>query len=210
MSLFNISRSSLSNYKFQRNDWIEIDGYKTAITSADDALKTSANRFMNTSTDYRDIIGLIEFDDEDYYYAMKVLSSPDGMQQVTKKGKVIGPHYLIHQWINGWDAGSLRDAENVQETQDIWGMPPAARLRKYKEWRESLLKEQAERISEEASKYNIAHSRLIQKYDERNLEIVRARRIIACATTAAAMYRNEISAASPDILIVEVHDRQST
>jgi hypothetical protein len=203
MSLFNISRSSTANYKFKRDDWTEIDGYKVAITAADDALKTSANRFMNTSTDYRDIMDLIEFDDDEYYYALKVLPLSDGMQRVTKKGKAIGPHYLINQWVNGWDADSLRDAENVQETQEIWGMPLAARKRKYNEWRESLLKEQAERISEEAGKYNDAHSRLARKYDERNLEIVRARRIIACTTTAAAMYRNEIAAASPDVLIVE-------
>lgn len=203
MSLFNISRSAASNYKFGRADWTEIDGHKVAITAADKALQTSANRFMNTSTEYRDIMELIEFDDEDYYYAMKVFPSSDGMQKVTKKGKTIGPHYLLHQWINGWDAGSLREAENVQETQEIWGMPLAARKRKYDDWRESLLKDQAERISEEACKYNDSHARLARKYDERNLEIVRARRIIACTTTAAAMYRNEINAASPDVLIVE-------
>jgi hypothetical protein len=203
MSLFQISRSGASNYKFTRNDWTEIGGYRQAITSADDALKTSANRFMNTTTEYRDIMELVEFEDEDFYYALKVHPAADGMQQVTKKGKPIGPYYLLHQWINGWDAGALRDAENVQETQDVWGLPLVTRKRKYDEWRDSLLKEQAERIAAEAVNYNDAHARLARKYAAQNLGIVKTRRIIACTTTAAAMYRDEINAASPDVVIVE-------
>lgn len=204
MSLFNIIHGSKnSNFKFTRADWTQIDELKRDITAADTALTDANTRFMNTSTSYRDIMELIEFEDQNYYYAFKQEPAADGMARVTKKGKPVGATYLIDQWISGWDAGLFKNDENQVEAAEIWRMPHQARQRKYDEWRESLLKEQAERISTVAVKYNDAHVKLHRKYEERNLDIIRSRRLIACTTTAAAMYRHEISAAAPDIVIVE-------
>jgi hypothetical protein len=204
MSLFNIiQQSGTSNYKFGRADWVAIDSLKQDINTADNALNDASTRFMNTNTEDRDIMELIEFEDEDYFHAMKVPSGQDGMRRVGKKGKVAGPSYLYHQWSNGWDAGVFRDAANVMESAAIWAMPPNARKRKIAEWKESLLKEQAVRIRSLATGYNHAHHQLARKFDERNGAIVRSRRIIGCTTTAAAMYRDEINAASPDVILIE-------
>jgi hypothetical protein len=204
MSLFNIIHGSKThNYKLTRADWVTIDTRKQEINAADTSLKTAALRFMNTTTTYDDIVQLIEFEDPDYYWAFKQEASADGMTRADKKGKAYRPTFLINQWLNGWDAGVFCNDPNQAEAADIWGMPKLARERKHEEWRSVLLKEQAERISALGTTYNEAHVQLSRKYDERNHEIVRSRRIIACTTTAAAMYREEINAAAPDVVIVE-------
>jgi hypothetical protein len=204
MSLFNIIHGSKThNYKFGRADWATIDKHKQDINAADSSLKDAALRFMNTTTTYDDIIQLIEFEDPEFYWAFKQEASADGMTRADRKGKAYRPTFLINQWSNGWDAGVFRDDSNQLEAADIWGMPKPARERKFEEWRNALLKEQAEHISVLGSSYNGAHAQLSRKYDERNQEIVRSRRIIACTTTAAAMYREEINAAAPDVVLVE-------
>lgn len=189
--------------KFTRNDWTTIDSYKGIMQGASDELRRASLQFMNTNLSLDALMEYLEFEDHDYYAAFQVPSSDDGMQRVGKKNKQIGPYYLISQWTKGWDAGTLRDAPSVVANREIWSMTPAERQVRTTQWIEGLLQEQVVLIHDNALKYNTAVDGLDRKFEQGKGVIIASKRIIGCTTTAAAMYRDHLNAASPGVLLVE-------
>jgi hypothetical protein len=201
-SLFNISKGN-SGYRMTRNDWTVIDEIKRDLQDVTDRLKAASSRYMSTSVGYQELFEFLEFEYPDFHSAFEVPSSKDGMQQVTRKGKPVGPHYLLHQWTNGWDAGMFRVADNVKEAAHIWDMPTPARKAKLAEWESEILKEQVADIHALTTEYNSLIRKLDDKFDESNRAIIRSKRVIGCTTTAAAKYRDAINAAEPSVVLVE-------
>lgn len=54
-----------------------------------------------------------------------------------------------------------------------------------------------------AEKYNELQSRLERMFKQKDAETIKSKRVIACTTTAAAKYSQEMQAASRDVLLVE-------
>jgi hypothetical protein len=125
------------------------------------------------------------------------------MTQVGKKGRVAGPHYLLNQWVKGWDAGIFKNHPQILNASDIWSMPPALRQDRLSQWKQEILKTQVANIYAVAKLYNQCQSRLERKFTEKDGAILASKRIIGCTTTAAAKYGHDIQAASPDVLLVE-------
>jgi hypothetical protein len=201
LSLFKVDHQS--HFKFRREDWKIIDRYKLQLLECEKALATAADRFQNTAIKNSNILEHLEFEAEDFFAAFTVPKASDGTRHVMRRGKAVPDDYLYCQWLNGWNAGIFRDAENVKAASEIWQMPRVARNAKIAEWRDNLLKEQVLTIHEHAKEYNHCIDLLEQKFEERNRAIIASKRIIGCTTTAAAKYREGINAASPDVLLVE-------
>jgi len=125
------------------------------------------------------------------------------MIQVGRRGRAIGPHYLLDQWANGWDAGIFKNHPRILNASDIWGMPPALRQDRLNKWEQEILKAQVADIYAVAKLYNQCQSRLERKFTEKDGAILASKRIIGCTTTAAAKYGDDIQAALPDVLLVE-------
>lgn len=125
------------------------------------------------------------------------------MTQVGKKGRVAGPHYLLNQWVKGWDAGIFKNHPQILNASEIWSMPPALRQDRLSQWKQEILKTQVANIYAVAELYNQCQSRLERKFTEKDGAILASKRIIGCTTTAAAKYGHDIQAASPDVLLVE-------
>jgi hypothetical protein len=202
LSLQNLQRGP-NQFKFTRADWATIDSIREELRTSDSALKTLSTRFANTDLGLPAIMEFLEFEEPDYYEAFSVPTSMDGMQLIGRKNKAIGPYELIGRWIQGQDAGLLKNAPSVLQFDHIWSMPLPERKNKLLAWKNELLREQVIEINKEAVRYNSFVRNLERKFDEGRGAIIRSKQIVGCTTTAAAMYREHLNAAAPDVLLVE-------
>lgn len=204
LSLHNIQRSS-PNSKLTRADWAEISLLEQKILKLDESLETCSKKYNASDPTHAEIMEHLEFHDTDdhFFYAFTVPSSDNGETVVNNRGKALDKLYLIKNWINGYDAGALRTHTVAKEAREIWNMNVGARRAKLATWKESILAEQVNSISDLIKQYNEAQTELDAKFDQTVGRVLASRRIIGCTTTAAAKYREQITAASPDLLLVE-------
>ena len=202
LSLQHVQRSS-PHSRFTRNDWTEVDTTRAEIRDYNDSLTRAAGRYQSFNPRFEDIMAFLEFEDTGYYSAFTLPVPAKGQTLVGKKGKPLGKNYLINQWYNGWDAGALRDHEQVKEWPSVWEMNPAERKRKIASWKEAILRDQVQAIQESAQKYDRSQARLDAKFEAKDGKVLASKQIIGCTTTAAAKYREQIHTARPDILLVE-------
>jgi hypothetical protein len=125
------------------------------------------------------------------------------MTTVGRGGQAISDIYLLDRWASGKNAGVFAQSDVVTDAPDVWGMRYADRQAKMKSWGAEILKEQAQHISTLGRDYNRCMHDLSRKFSEKDAATLNSKRIIGCTTTAAAIYRESIQAASPDILLVE-------
>jgi hypothetical protein len=70
-------------------------------------------------------------------------------------------------------------------------------------WSEELLEDRVEAILEAGDRFNNRQEPLSAKFQQRTRQVLRSKRIIACTTTAAAIYRDAIREVGPEVLVVE-------
>jgi hypothetical protein len=161
------------------------------------------NQYLRSTIHDADIMGFIEFEDDKFFQAFSIPSSEDEMTFVGKGGRAIDEYYLLNQWSNNRDAGAFKQHPHVLNWSEIWGMPSASRQAQVASWKAKILKDQVEAVCLSAKLYDKCQVELQRKFEERNVEILRNKRIIGCTTTGAAKYKDSIQAASPDVLLVE-------
>jgi superfamily I DNA and/or RNA helicase len=95
--------------------------------------------------------------------------------------------------------------KRVRETEfrDVWGMSPGERIKAYNEWREAMLKERLARIRDSGKAYDASLEQLDAIFIEKDLAVIRQKRIVACTTTAAAKYGRVLQSIAPGVLLVE-------
>ncbi|KAH0828788.1 P-loop containing nucleoside triphosphate hydrolase protein [Lanmaoa asiatica] len=152
---------------------------------------------------FDDILTHIEFEDFTFWDAFQVPSAPDGSQIVGKKGKPIQQDYLIWQWSNGWDAGILKNHPKVRDAEMIWNMDPPSRQALLAKWKGEIIKGVVADMCNVGKDYNNAQDELTRRFGESTVTLLKQKRIIGCTTTGAAKYAVDLSAVSPDVLLVE-------
>jgi hypothetical protein len=184
-------------------DWKIIDSSKAEAEIHANSLNMAFKQYLKSTVHDEDIMGLIEFEDDKFFQAFSVPSSADEMTIVGKGGKAIDEYYLLNQWSNNWNAGVFKEHPHVLNWSEIWGMSSASRQAQLAKWKATILKDQVEGVCLSAKLYDRCQVELLRKFEERNVGILRNKRIIGCTTTGAAKYKDSIQGASPDILLVE-------
>jgi superfamily I DNA and/or RNA helicase len=82
-------------------------------------------------------------------------------------------------------------------------MPAKSRIEALKEWKEEMLKERLDSVHDAGIAYNASLEQINAILMEKDLRVIRQKRIIACTTTAAAKYVQAIQSIAPGILLVE-------
>lgn len=199
LSLF---KQSPRSYKLTKSDWNMIDLLKDRINEQHKELETLFKHYISYGISNQEIMEYIEFEDPGYYGALCVPTSEDGMLPVGANGKQITPMYLYHQWTMGWNGGFFRGKPPVVSSP-VWQMPRMERLAVIEKWKATLIRERVEAFVTTAKKYNDEVESLARKRSVDTIHVLQNKRIIACTTTGAAKYTNEIQAACPDVLLVE-------
>ncbi|KAG8829275.1 hypothetical protein FRC17_006845 [Serendipita sp. 399] len=192
--------------KLTRDDWSQIRLLETKIRELDQSLRITADRYQNTNITDSEIMDFLEFDtpSEEFFEAFSVpTSSADGMTTVGRDGKGFNRFYLLRRWRDGRNAGSFTKHSVAVDAAHIWEMSPPARNAKFVEWKEAILREKASSVQQITQEYDRAQRELDSIFESKDRQILGSVRIIGCTTTAAAMYRDRINEASPDVLLVE-------
>jgi len=192
-----------SNLRLRRADWVNIDRHKLTSQTLLKRLHGAFSKYESKRVLERDILDYLEVEEPTYFEAFHVPKSGDGMTKVGSKGKAVSPFYLLSRWSGGHDAGIFKSSPHVQNASQVWGASRHVRISQSRKWKHEILKEQAADIFALGKKYNACTHTLDRIFDEKDADIMRSKRIIACTTTAAAKYRDSIQAASPGVLLVE-------
>ncbi len=200
LALYNQS----STFRQTSSSWKIIDQLKSKTTDMANCLHMAFSRYKSANIQSRQFLDYLEFQPEyaDFLEAFTVPKTEDGSVRVGRRGKAVNDFYLIDRWANGGDAGIFSD--RVQKSsKKIWKLSRADRQASIAKWRLDMLKEQVAELYTIAEKYNDLQGQLERMFKQKDAEIIRSRRIIACTTTAAAKYSQELQAASRDIVLVE-------
>jgi hypothetical protein len=160
-------------------------------------------QYKASSVHDAEIMGYIEFEDDEFFRAFSIPTSEDGMTRVGRGGRAVDEYYLLKQWSKGRDAGIFKQHPHVLSSSKIWKMSSTSRNAQVARWKENILKYQVAEVCRSAKQYDKCQIELQRKFEERNVDILRNKRIIGCTTTGAAKYKESIQATCPDILLVE-------
>ena len=167
-------------------------------------LQRAFDRYRSTKLRSADLLEYLEFlsDGEDFYDAFSVPEAEDGSTMIGPGGKAVDRSYLLDRWSSGQDAGIF--AEIVPENAHrIWQMQMPARQASLSSWKLELLKEQVAELCLIADQYNETQDQLDLVFKQGHAQTISSKRIIACTTTAAAKYSQELGSSSRDIVLVE-------
>lgn len=192
-----------SSFRMDKSGWSVIHDLRNLAKLHQETMQASFERYISASIRHRDLMGHLEFEDPAYYAAFQVPQSEDGSTRVGRGGRAVDDLYLLDRWVMGWDAGTFKHEKHVQEAGEIWTMPPKSRETRMTKWKSTILREQVDQIYADAKAYNECQDQIGRQWAGRDTEILRNKRIIGCTTTAAAKYRDNLQAASIDVLLVE-------
>ena len=176
----------------------------------DDAENSSRNlqkcghSFSRWRCSDKDLLESLEFADENaqFFNALSVPDTSDGMVMVDAAGKAVDSLYLLDRWRQGKDVGVFQAAMEGMH-QDVWAMSPSERAQCYARWVKDATSERVDLLCETIREYDHDYHRWAQLRDGRAAEVMKTKRLIGCTTTAAAKYAKQLASARPGIVLVE-------
>ncbi|PGH11549.1 hypothetical protein AJ79_04807 [Helicocarpus griseus UAMH5409] len=194
-----------TGFRLKRDDWSIVDIKRGEASLAEDQLTKVCDKYMSSRVSPDELFEYIEMslDDElPYFDALQIPKEQDGMIRVGRKGKGIRKDYLLERWANGRDAGMFKSSVETKFPQ-VWKMPVDERKSKLQNWKTGILREHVAEMNRCGTNYDSALAQIDTIHKQKDLDILRSKRIIGCTTTAAAKYVQQIQAVSPGVLLVE-------
>ncbi|KAL0261728.1 hypothetical protein SLS55_003158 [Diplodia seriata] len=199
---------SISNQKtgHHRNQatWAVIDKLEIELQSYESSLQRLLGTYMQFSVRASEIFEYLEFSEDDcsFFDAFQLPTQNDGFEYVGEDGHPVRDTYLYDRWCKGEDAGIFQTMISPTSL-DVWSLDSNRRREKINEWTQILLEEKISGITNLVKRFDESQRQLHNTLNEQNAELLRQKRIIACTTTAAAKYFQQLQSASPDIILVE-------
>lgn len=193
-----------TTFRQTKDSWKVIDDLKQKTEAHTIRLHRAFDGYKSTSIRSADLLGYLEFLDDgaDFYDAFTVPEAEDGLVTIGPGGKAVSDSYLFDRWSSGQDAGLFYD-KVPENAHHIWQMEVPARQASLSSWKLEILKEQVSQLYAISEQYNEAQGQLGRMFRKNDAQVIASRRIIACTTTAAAKYAQELEAASRDVVLVE-------
>ncbi|KAF2669715.1 P-loop containing nucleoside triphosphate hydrolase protein [Microthyrium microscopicum] len=197
-------REQSGGSKLNQAKWSVIDHLRQEADNIESDMHRIVERFRDRAGDRSDILNFLEFSDSEYpFHESFVLPQRvNGMTVVDRNGKPISKFYLLDQWVKGSSAGVFKNLI-PKSCVDVWSMDLETRMVHFNSWKEAILRDQVDGIQELMLNYNKRQASLKKLLNERDVSLIKSKRVIGCTTTAAAMYTEALQAASPGVLIVE-------
>ncbi|OHF03871.1 ATPase [Colletotrichum orchidophilum] len=197
----------LRNNIYHRNTarWQHINGMKAEIDEDRDGIEKAFDLLVRDKVGTLELLSFLEFSDDDdraFYEDFLLPEQENGFQLASKNKKVMGPDYLLGQWIMEPDAGELRHLISPA-SQHVWNLSKAQRSEHVRRWVECIRKERIEAFQHLIRRFNDAQRQVDTMFNESKCSFMQTKKLIGCTTTAAAMYKSLIKAAKPDVVLVE-------
>ncbi|OTA58433.1 P-loop containing nucleoside triphosphate hydrolase protein [Hypoxylon sp. EC38] len=192
--------------KTTRTRYELIVSQKEKLDSLTESIDKCFDAYSQARVSYTQLLEYLEFSDtEDHFYdAFSVPEAQAGETRVGKRGAPMRPDYLLGRWASGKGPGAFAKAKTSDSLcKEVWGMSKEDRRSKIQQWEDEIRQDKISILVKRIAEYN-KNQKILQSLRKGKTEqILRAKRIICCTTTAASMYAQEIQAAAPGIIIVE-------
>ena len=197
-------REQSTTFKQTPLSWKVIEQLKSQIDDVVNGLHTAFSRYEAARINFAQILEHLEFLPEyaDFHEAFTVPKAEDGSVRVGRRGKKMDDFYLIRRWSEGRNPGSFSN-QVPESLAHVWQISSAARQASLEKWSSEILKELVAEFYTIAEKYNDLEGQLGRMFKQKDASIIRSKRIVACTTTAAAKYSQELQATSRDVVLVE-------
>ena len=195
-----------TSFKRLHSAWQVIDKTRADLDGLLSETHDRFRDFKHAGISLPDLKELWEFSEDDTAFCnvFDIPQEQDGFRLVGKKGRQVEPDYLFTRWHKGNNPGVF--TPNVFQdprTRKIWELPPKERQKLVFKWREQLVEGRASDLADVMSRYNTGCHELDRLFDDKDIDVLKNKRILACTTTAAAKYRHLTKAYNPDVVVVE-------
>lgn len=196
-------RNVVSSERLTREQRDMLDLTKRSAQDEGNILQQAFSGLNQQSPSKLDILDYLEFltDGPPFFEAFQIPTRKDGTTYVGKKGRAIDKFYLLDKWCRGKDPAPF--TREAQKYADVWNIRASERNKLQKKWEADILQERLDAVQSAGQSYNEHLDEIQSIYMERELRVLRSRRIIACTTTAAAKYVRKLSSVNPGIVLVE-------
>jgi hypothetical protein len=193
-----------SSVKINQQQFTMLNLRKLGVRHERISLHNAFDAFGDANVSKSELLEYLEFQFEGppFFHAFQVPEEEQDMVRVGKRGKAVDSYYLLDRWYRGKNRGVYQKSLDAKVSQ-VWQMSPQSRITALDSWKSEILKKRACRIRELGSEYNASINQIESIWMERDLKVIRQKRIIGCTTTAAAKYVQALQAISPGVLLVE-------
>lgn len=160
-------------------------------------------QYINFSPTNEQIMEHLRFENPTYYQAFRLPMASDGMSVVGRSGRAIGKYYLLTQWHQNKVPGNVISNAAKQKFNTIWQMSYDARKATEECWKQELLAESVEKLARILREYDLVQQKVKKLRKSGDGKIIAEKRIVACTTTGAAMYADELRLAPCQVMLVE-------
>lgn len=189
-----------SSYRHTQSTWDVINKYEgEARIVKENSLSQAFHEYQQFKSSPQTVLEFLEFEDESFYEAFLPPELEGGMTMIGKKQRSVDSAYLYDIWSNG----RLPPFEVTEKSHPVWAMNYETRQAHIREWAHSILEEKVFNVQEYTRRIDKCQENLKKVWNKRTSSILQDKRIIGCTTTAAAMYSQDIRAASPGIVLLE-------
>jgi len=198
MALSNQTRA----YRFSKSDWEEIESLKGSWGLQAHCLRRAFFQY-ETQLGPSELLDHLESTHPTHFEAVCIPLADDEMILIGGSGKAIEKTYLLSRWLDGKDAGVLSEHTNMASSRNMWDLSPEERKVLETRWKDEILEKRIEAVLSAGDDFNEEQAPIDWKYQESSRRVISSRRIVACTTTGAAIFRDAIDCAKPEILMVE-------
>ncbi|EMT74599.1 P-loop containing nucleoside triphosphate hydrolase protein [Fusarium oxysporum II5] len=202
----------LREYDGQKKYWLKMEeknilnNLRVEETRLSLELQECSRKLAAREAHPADILEHLELS-ENFSIAWEAFQVPedDGFKMVGSDGKAIEPAGVYQYWLDGGDVNRLGhlSASLDPRARTVWNAPLAVRRQCHYEWSQVVREEQSARFVELSKRFSDVRTEIKSILDERGRRVLKDKQIIACTTTAAAMYQSIIETANPDVILVE-------
>ncbi|TGJ78341.1 hypothetical protein E0Z10_g10423 [Xylaria hypoxylon] len=181
-----------------------LDYMKKLAQDEGNSLKQAFSSLEQQAPSRDEILEHLEFLSEGppFFSAFEVPTGEDGTTYVGKKGKAIdSTFYLLDRWCQGDDAMPFEGV--AQKYHEVWNIKASDRMRLQQQWKAEIIRVRLDAVQTAGDSYNKYLEKIASVYMEKELTVLRSKRIIACTTTAAAKYVQMLNSARPGVVLVE-------
>ncbi|KAF4460762.1 NFX1-type zinc finger-containing 1 [Fusarium albosuccineum] len=202
----------LRAYDQQKRFWLTLEeknilnGLRRESADICEELENCSKKLSGQVTQPSDILEYLEFS-ENFAFAWAAFQLPpsDGFQMVGANNKVLDSDDLYRYWLQNTPVNRLGGlyASLDPKARSLWHLSPKDRRELHEIWSQAVREEQIDNFVALSKRYSSTQTEIKSIRDESGRRVLREKRVIACTTTAAAMYQSIIETANPDIILVE-------
>ncbi|KAK4228087.1 putative AAA family ATPase [Podospora fimiseda] len=192
------------NYRRSPNAWDILRKLENKASDAAEALEMTCRELLRSSFQWQELTEYLEFSEQDAYFldGLRVPADANGWKRSGKQGKQVRDDYLYDQWKKGNGPGAVGN-EIPKDAKIIWSMPRDVRLAHVARWERTLAEDRLEHLEELARQFGHIQRDIDLQLGESKVDIVKAKKVMACTTSGAAKHSHLIRAFEPDVLLVE-------